>query len=98
MFAETLLLACHGFRFLLKYSSRDEVELLEKGNGGIAEMRNAIAGFEEESPLYGFLRYRRRNVIVKYLPEDCARLIQGKLFMLSLVKFVDRRRSALSSP
>ncbi|PTB65157.1 hypothetical protein BBK36DRAFT_1122058 [Trichoderma citrinoviride] len=68
-----------GGWFLLKYSSRDEVELLEKGNGGIAEMRNAIAGFEEESPLYGFLRYRRRNVIVKYLPEDCSRLIQARV-------------------
>ncbi|KAL6895317.1 hypothetical protein HDV57DRAFT_4852 [Trichoderma longibrachiatum] len=68
-----------GGWFLLKYSSRDEVELLEKGNGGIVEMRNAIAGFEEESPLYGFLRYRRRNVIVKYLPEDCSRLIQARV-------------------
>ncbi|KAL6786668.1 hypothetical protein J3E68DRAFT_446992 [Trichoderma sp. SZMC 28012] len=68
-----------GGWFLLKYSSRDEVELLEKGNGGIVEIRNAIAGFEEESPLYGFLRYRRRNVIVKYLPEDCSRLIQARV-------------------
>jgi hypothetical protein len=76
---ETLLFACDAYRFLLKYSSRDEVELLDQGNAGIVEMRNAIAGFEEESPLYGFLRYRRRNVIVKYLPEDCSRLIQGML-------------------
>ncbi|KKO97581.1 hypothetical protein THAR02_10310 [Trichoderma harzianum] len=68
-----------GGWFLLKYSSRDEVELLDKGNGGIVEIRNAIAGFEEESPLYGFLRYRRRNVIVKYLPEDCSRLIQARV-------------------
>ncbi|KAF3062920.1 hypothetical protein CFAM422_010351 [Trichoderma lentiforme] len=68
-----------GGWFLLKYSSRDEVELLEKGNGGIVEIRNAITGFEEESPLYGFLRYRRRNVIVKYLPEDCSRLIQARV-------------------
>lgn len=45
-------------------------------------MRTAIAGFEEESPLYGFLRYRRRNVIVKYLPEDCSRLIQGELLYM----------------
>lgn len=68
-----------GGWFLLKYSSRDEVELLDQGNAGIVEMRNAIAGFEEESPLYGFLRYRRRNVIVKYLPEDCSRLIQARV-------------------
>ncbi|KAL7789121.1 hypothetical protein V8C37DRAFT_404061 [Trichoderma ceciliae] len=68
-----------GGWFLLKYSSRDEVELLDKGSGGIIEIRNAIGSFEEESPLYGFLRYRRRNVIVKYLPEDCSRLIQARV-------------------
>jgi hypothetical protein len=64
-------------RFLLKYASRDEVELLGRGNGGIVEIRNNIAQYLEKSPLYGFLRYRRRNVIIKYLPEDCSRLIQG---------------------
>jgi hypothetical protein len=64
-------------RFLLKYASRDEVELLGRGNGGIVEIRNNIAQYEDKSPLYGFLRYRRRNVIIKYLPEDCSRLIQG---------------------
>ncbi|RFU72624.1 gpi-anchored cell surface glyco [Trichoderma arundinaceum] len=77
--AHEAALAEPGGWFLLKYSSRDEVELLGKGNGGIAEIRNAVAGFEEESPLYGFLLYRRRNVIVKYLPEDCSRLIQARV-------------------
>lgn len=65
-------------RFLLKYISRDEVELLGRGNGGIVEIRNAIAQFEEPSPLFGFLRYRRRNVVIKYVPEECSRLVQGK--------------------
>lgn len=40
-------------------------------------MRNNIAQYEETSPLFGLLRYRRRNVIIKYLPEGCSRLIQG---------------------
>lgn len=40
-------------------------------------MRNGIANYEETSPLYGFLKYRRRNVIIKYVPEGCSRLIQG---------------------
>lgn len=71
---------CVSNRFLLKYASRDEVELLGRGNGGIVEIRNNIAQYTEKSPLYGFLRYRRRNVIIKYLPEDCSRLIQGKLY------------------
>jgi hypothetical protein len=64
-------------RFLLKYSSRDEVEMLGKGNGGIVEIRNAISQYEEISPLFGFLRYRRRNVVLKYVPEECSRLVQG---------------------
>lgn len=66
-------------RFLLKYASRDEVELLGRGNGGIVEIRNNIVQYTDKSPLYGFLRYRRRNVIIKYLPEDCSRLIQGTI-------------------
>ncbi|KAL2156315.1 hypothetical protein VTH82DRAFT_1060 [Thermothelomyces myriococcoides] len=68
-----------GGWFLLKYASRDEVELLGRGNGGIVEIRNNIAQYEEKSPLYGFLRYRRRSVIIKYLPEDCSRLIQARV-------------------
>jgi hypothetical protein len=64
-------------RFLLKYVSRDEVDLLGRGNGGIVEIRNAITKADGESPLFGFLRYRRRNVLIKYVPESCSRLVQG---------------------
>ncbi|KAI1768976.1 hypothetical protein GGR53DRAFT_271373 [Hypoxylon sp. FL1150] len=67
-----------GGWFLLKYASRDEVELFDRGNGGIVDIRGAIAKYEETSPLYGFLRYRRRNVIIKYQPEDCSRLVQAR--------------------
>ncbi|KAI8627369.1 hypothetical protein F5Y19DRAFT_465858 [Xylariaceae sp. FL1651] len=67
-----------GGWFLLKYASRDEIEVLDRGNGGIVEIRNAIAKYEEPSPLYGFLRYRRRNVIIKYIPENCSRLVQAR--------------------
>jgi hypothetical protein len=48
------------------------------------EIRNKIEEFEETSPLYGFLRYRRRNVLIKYMPEDCSRLVQGSLNLLQL--------------
>jgi hypothetical protein len=67
------------FRFLLKYASRDEVELLGRGSGGVVEVRNNVTEYEDTSPLYGFLRYRRRNVLIKYLPEDCSRLIQARV-------------------
>ncbi|KAK6207746.1 GPI-anchored cell surface glycoprotein [Colletotrichum tabaci] len=72
-----------GGWFLLKYASRDDVELLGRGTGGIVEIRNNIAQFENENddnaPLFGFLKYRRRNVIIKYLPDDCSRLVQARV-------------------
>ncbi|TVY93063.1 hypothetical protein LAWI1_G001402, partial [Lachnellula willkommii] len=68
-----------GGWFLLKYAARDEIELLGRGNGGIVEIRNAIASYEEPSPLFGFLRYRRRNVVIKHVPEDCSRLVQARV-------------------
>jgi hypothetical protein len=43
------------------------------------EIRNTIAQLEDPAPLFGFLRYRRRNVVIKYVPEDCSRLVQGEL-------------------
>lgn len=64
-------------RFLLKYTSRDEVDLLSNGTGGLTELRTSIQGYDDESPLYGYIKYRRRNVVLKYLPEDSSRLIQG---------------------
>ncbi|KAI0543262.1 hypothetical protein GGR58DRAFT_509968 [Xylaria digitata] len=67
-----------GGWFLLKYASRDEVEILDTGTGGISDIRTAIAEYTEPSPLYGFLRYRRRSVIIKYIPENCSRLIQAR--------------------
>ncbi|KAM3071887.1 hypothetical protein ACMFMG_009737 [Clarireedia jacksonii] len=68
-----------GGWFLLKYASRDEVELMGRGNGGIVEIRNAIGQYEEPSPLFGFLRYRRRNVVIKYVPDGCSRLVQARV-------------------
>jgi hypothetical protein len=64
-------------RFLLKYTSRDSVEILEKGTGGVAEAKGAIVQYEEPSPLYGFLLYRRRKVLLKYVPENTSRLLKG---------------------
>ena len=65
------------YRFLVHYVSRDEVSLLDRGTGGVPEVRNAIEKYEETSPLYGFLQYRRRKVILRYMPEGLSRLILG---------------------
>ena len=65
-------------RFLLKYISREEVGLLERGNGGLAEVEEVVSRYEDLSPLYGFIQYRRRKVILKYIPEGTSRLLQGE--------------------
>lgn len=64
-------------RFLLQYTARDEVGLLQAGTGGVVEVREAIAQYDKQSPLYGFVQYRRRKVLLKYLPAGTSRLIQG---------------------
>lgn len=66
-----------AFRLLLSYATRDEIELLDRGSGGIVAIRKRIAEHEEESPLFGYLTYRRRKVLIKYVPEGLSRLVQG---------------------
>ncbi|XHG04685.1 hypothetical protein AWENTII_007935 [Aspergillus wentii] len=73
---QTALTEAGGW-FLLHYVSRDEVALLERGTGGVPEVRNAIDGYEEKSPLYGFLQYRRRKLVISFMPQGMSRLVQG---------------------
>ena len=65
-------------RFLLKYASRDSVELLSRGKGGVHEARYALANYEEKSPLYGLIAYRRRKVLIKFIPEGTSRVLLGE--------------------
>lgn len=41
-------------------------------------MKEAVDQYSELSPLYGFIHYRRRKVLLKYLPDGISRLLQGK--------------------
>jgi hypothetical protein len=65
-------------RFWVKYATRDEVELLKKGSHGTEEMRVAALMEPDDSPLYGFVRFRRRNVLVKYVPDGTSRVLKGE--------------------
>jgi hypothetical protein len=76
LYADVCVCVC-VCRFLLKYTSRDAVQVLTQGTGGAGEVRAAVAQYEENSPLYGFMLYRRRKVLVKYVPEGTSRLLQG---------------------
>ncbi|PGH36917.1 hypothetical protein GX50_00151 [[Emmonsia] crescens] len=83
-----MLNVAFGRRFLLKYVSRDTVALLARGTGGVTEIKITIDGYEETSPLYGFLQYRRRKIILKYVPEGISRLIQGTVSLSQKLKAV----------
>ncbi|EER25057.1 hypothetical protein CPC735_016580 [Coccidioides posadasii C735 delta SOWgp] len=75
---QTALTEAGGW-FLIKYVSRDVVALLARGTGGVAEIRITIDSYEEKSPLYGFLQYRRRKVILRYVPEGVSRILQARI-------------------
>ncbi|KKA18639.1 GPI-anchored cell surface glycoprotein [Rasamsonia emersonii CBS 393.64] len=72
-------LAEAGGWFLLKYVSRDEVALHGRGTGGVPDVRSSVKAYEEKSPLYGFLQYRRRKVVLKYVPDGISRLMQARI-------------------
>ncbi|KAF1355838.1 hypothetical protein EJ07DRAFT_68269, partial [Lizonia empirigonia] len=72
-------LAEAGGWFLLKYTTRDAVDVLTTGAGGAQEARAAVAQYPEKSPLYGLLLYRRRKVLVKYVPDGTSRLLQARV-------------------
>ncbi|OJD29756.1 gpi-anchored cell surface glycoprotein [Diplodia corticola] len=72
-------LAEAGGWFLLKYASRDAIEIFNFGAGGLSEARAALLEYDEKSPLYGFLLFRRRKVLLKYVPEGTSRLLQARV-------------------
>lgn len=75
---KSLLMKTLSCRLLVKYIGRDEVGLLGRGTGGLGEVQGAVNAYEEQSPLFGFIQYRRRKVVLKYVPEGTTRLLQGK--------------------
>ncbi|KAI4237143.1 MAG: hypothetical protein LQ349_002067 [Xanthoria aureola] len=72
-------LAEGGGWFLLKYATRDEVTLLNRGSGGVVDIRDSVAQYDDQSPLYGFVHYRRRKVILKYIPDGTSRLLRARV-------------------
>ncbi|TGZ84820.1 hypothetical protein EX30DRAFT_367960 [Ascodesmis nigricans] len=67
-----------GGWFWLKYTTRDEVELLTSGSNGAEGMRLAAYTQPDDSPLYGFIKFRRRAVLVKYVPEGTSRVVKAR--------------------
>lgn len=54
------------------------MDVFKTGSGGFVEIQDAITQYEEKSPLYGLLVYRRKKVLLKYVPDGTSRLLQGE--------------------
>ena len=64
-------------RLLLRYASRDTLDVFQQGSSGLRGLRSAISDFTETAPLYGFLQFRQKRVVLKYTPEGTSRLLLG---------------------
>ena len=53
------------------------MELLASGTNGTEGMRLAAYTQPDDSPLYGFIKFRRRAVLVKYVPDGTSRVVKG---------------------
>ncbi|POS88106.1 hypothetical protein EPUL_000525 [Erysiphe pulchra] len=65
--------------FLLKYASRDKIELFARGSCGTTELQDAIAKHKDSTPLFGFMRFQRKSVLIRYVPDECSRLVQARV-------------------
>ncbi|GAM90688.1 hypothetical protein ANO11243_087330 [Dothideomycetidae sp. 11243] len=63
---------------LLKYVTRDTVDLLGSGAGGVSDARSCLAAYPDASPLYGLIMFRRKRVLIKHIPEGTSRLLQAR--------------------
>ena len=71
--------------------------MLQKGTGGIQELKETVIHYIEQSPLYGFVQYRRRKVLLKYVPEGTSRLLQGRFLAcldLGVIKLANHSPTA----
>ncbi|KAK6350084.1 hypothetical protein TWF696_006331 [Orbilia brochopaga] len=64
--------------FLMKYETRDDIALLGKGASAVKDMRDLISKQPDDSPIYGFIRYRRRNILIKLVPENTSRVLKAR--------------------
>jgi hypothetical protein len=60
----------------LAYTSRSALELRAQGVG-LPDLRKQLE--EEEEVLFGFLRFRRRGIVLQYTNPDCSRVVKGSL-------------------
>lgn len=61
-------------RLVLAYTSRSALCLRAQGIG-LPDLRKQLE--EEDEVLFGFLRFRRRGIVLQYTNPDCSRVVKG---------------------
>ena len=68
-------------RVVLGYSSRSTLSLRAQGIG-LPELRKQLE--DEKEVLFGFLRFRRRGIVLQYTHPDCSRVVKGYSFVYGI--------------
>jgi hypothetical protein len=63
-----------NYRLVLAYASRSALELRAQGMG-LPDLRKQLE--DEEEVLFGYLRFRRRGIVLQYTHPDCSRVVKG---------------------
>lgn len=71
------------YRVILSYTSRSALSLKAQGIG-LPDLRKQLE--DEDEVLFGFLRFRRRGIVLQYTNPDCSRVVKGNVpfFEISL--------------
>ncbi|KAI5290365.1 hypothetical protein KEM54_001731 [Ascosphaera aggregata] len=86
--------------FLLQYTSRDTAALLSSGSG-VSQIHDVVEQYTERKPLFGFLNFWSRKVVLKIVPDGTSRLYLVRLsvqFSSVLESFEHDTIYELSSP
>jgi hypothetical protein len=83
-------------RFLLHYTARDAVDVLEQGTNGVDGMKDAAVSYiakegdgRAAKPLFGLVQFKRRKVLIKLVLDGTSRLIQGEYCAVTLHPFCE---------
>lgn len=72
-------------RVVLAYSSRSALCL--RGQGiGLPDLRKHLE--EEDEVLFGFLRFRRRGIVLQYTNPECSRVVKGTSSLIFLLLYI----------
>jgi hypothetical protein len=76
-------------RLVLAYTSRSTLGLRAQGMG-LPDLRKQLE--EEEEVLFGFLRFRRKGIVLQFTHPDCSRVVKGT------AQFCSQRSSSKRGP